>query len=197
MALDHKLVEVVGWVASNGQNAISRDQHPTAIRRISASRELSRRAARSRANSLSARAQSTVRRCRIAMWAMRWPRVFYQRPRRRGPACNGRRRRTATRPDPTTMPDRSAGRRVHSRHRFTCSDSTHPSPNVLLPNAIRGVTLRRPNSSRTARGLSWCYPGQRQSLRQDVLRGAEFEGFEIAIHQISFHIRSSSTPRRV
>ena len=65
---------------------------------------------------------------------------------------------------------RSAGRRVRFRCRSACSNSTRPSPNVLVPNAIRGVTLRRPKQFQEGEVAELVLSGQRQSLRQDVLR---------------------------
>lgn len=107
-----------------------------------------------------------------------------RRPRCRGPACSsrhacsGRRRRTATRPDARTTPDRSAGRRA----RFQVSNRML---GVNQPFAERDAAehdsqraLRRPKQFQEGGGAELVLAGQRQPLGQDVLRCAEFEGFE-------------------
>ena len=95
---------------------------------------------------------------------------------------------------------RSAGRRVRFRCRSACSNSTRPSPNVLVPNAIRGVTLRRPNSSRKASWLSWCCRASasrcgRMSFGERSLRALRSRSINISFpHSIIEHPSTGLIP---
>ena len=185
MALDHKVVDVVGFGRINGRNAISRDQHidgnPSHLRFegvVEAScaepgEQFAGAGAEPTASLPDRDVANAVDRCVLPTptaprTSMQWP----ASAKRNEPRSDNARR--------------SAGRRVRFRCRSACSDSTRPSPNVMVPNAIRGVTLRRPKQFQEGEVAELVLSGQRQSLRQDVLRCAEFEGCEIAIHQISF-----------